>query len=756
MYKLSLPIGCILALSICSCLQKADVNTKTPSDYVNPFIGTGGHGHTFPGATVPYGMVQLSPDTRSEGWDGCSGYHYSDSSIIGFSHTHLSGTGIGDYGDILFMPFQGAVKWNAGDEKNPDTGYRSRFAHEKEKAVPGYYAVTLTDYDIDVELTASTRAGFHRYAFNRAGRHGVMIDLTHTIHGHPNPLNEIRILSDTEIAGIKITRGWASNHHVYFYARFNKPFSCKLMDTGEEVAGKEVSSQQAKAVLLFDGHAGEELLAKVGISAVDIEGARNNLEAEDAGWNFDRVTAEAKDKWAEQLNKIRVEGGDTDRKTIFYTALYHCSVSPNVFSDADGRYRGMDQKIHTDKGFTNYTVFSLWDTFRAFHPLLTVIDPERDTDFIRALLTKYDEGGILPKWELAANYTGSMIGYHAVSVITDAYMKGIRNYDVEKAYRACIATSLYDTAGILYPSEAVREKLTPIARKYYNERGYIPADLAAKAVSEGLEYAYCDWCISVLANERGDKDTYEVYRKRALNYKNCFDPATGFMRGMNADGTWETPFNPRASGRSYVEGNAWQWNWYVPQDIPGYVALTGGRDAFIRKLDSLFTIPSYIEGERRMADATGLIGQYAHGNEPSHHTTHIYNYLGEPWKTQQLADSILYALYANDPDGLSGNEDCGQMSAWYILNAMGFYSFCPGNPDYSIGRPIFDKVTLNLSNGKKFRIAVENNARKNKYIQSAWLNGKLLDKPRFTHADIVKGGKLTLKMGPEINTGWGR
>ena len=752
MFRSNFLYCCLLGIIICSCQTGRDQQTF---DFVDPFIGTGGHGHTFPGATVPYGMVQLSPDTRTMGWDGCSGYHYSDSSIIGFSHTHLSGTGIGDCGDILFMPFNGDIKWKAGDEKDPDTGYRSRFTHNDEKAVPGYYTVNLKDYDIDVELTTSTRVGFHRYTFNRDGQSGIIIDLTHTIHGHQNPLNEIRIISDTEVAGIKVTNGWATNHHVHFYAKFNKPFTYKLLDTGNELSGATVvSSQNAKAALIFDMSAGDELLAKVGISSVDIEGAKNNLNSEITDWNFDRVVLDAKNLWVEQLNKIQIESDDNDHKTIFYTAIYHCSISPYIFSDVDGRYRGIDQKIYSAKGFNSYTVFSLWDTFRAFHPLLTIIDPERDNDFICSLLTKYDEGGILPKWELAANYTGTMIGYHAVSVIVDAYMKGIRNYDVEKAYRACIETSLYDTTGILFPSQVVKDKLMPIARKYYNEMGYIPPDLAIKSVSEGLEYAYCDWCIAQMAKEMNDVDTYEKYSKRAMNYKNYFDPETGFMRGMRSDGNWETPFNPRAPGRSYVEGNAWQWNWFVPHDIQGYVELMGGKDYFVKKLDSLFSIPSYIEGERRMADATGLIGQYAHGNEPSHHTVHIYNYLGEAWKTQQLADSILYSLYFNDPDGISGNEDCGQMSAWYILNAMGFYSFCPGNPEYSIGRPIFDKVTLSLPNNKKFVIEAKNNSRGNKYIQSATLNGKPLSSPHFHHNDIMQGGTLVLEMGHEPELNW--
>jgi len=746
MNKLHIILSAALLLAGCN---NTDNDQTAAYRSVDPFIGTGGHGHTFPGATVPYGMVQLSPDTRTMGWDGCSGYHYSDNAIIGFSHTHLSGTGIGDYGDILFMPFQGEITMDAGDENNPKPVYRSRFSHETEKAVPGYYAVKLSDCDIDVELTASTRAGFHRYRYNRDGQSGVIIDLTHTIHGHRNPLNEIEIISDTEIRGAKITNGWASDHHVYFYARFSKPFTYQLIDDGAAIPGEPgiVSSQNAKAVLLFDTRAGDELLIKTGISSVDCEGARNNLEQEINHWQFDRVTGEAKALWEEQLNRIQIEGGSEDHRKIFYTALYHCSISPNIFTDADGRYRGMDRQIHTAEGFTNYTVFSLWDTFRAFHPLLTVIDPDRDNEFIVSLLSKYREGGILPKWELAANYTGTMIGYHAVSVIADAYMKGIRNYDVDEALKACIATSLYDTTGILFPSSrGARNNLMPVGRKYYNELGYIPADLGSRSVSEGLEYAYSDWCIAQMAKDMGRTDVYRTYLERASNYRHYFDASTGFMRGKTSDGNWETPFNPRAAGRNYTEGNAWQWSWYVPQDVDGFIDLVGGRELFAQRLDSLFAVPSYIEGEERITDATGLIGQYAHGNEPSHHISHLYNYLGEPWKTQQLVDSILYSLYFNDPDGLSGNEDCGQMSAWYILNAMGFYSFCPGNPEYSIGRPVFDKVTLNLPGGKTFVVEATHNSKTNKYIQSALLNGKALDKPRFTHTELMQGGKLTLDM----------
>jgi len=585
-----------------------------------------------------------------------------------------------------------------------------------------------------------------------------MIDLAHTIHGHKNPVNEIRIISDTEIEGLKRTEGWATNHFVYFRAKFNKPFTCKLYQNNVEAVGsKEIISHASKAVLFFETQKGEQVLSKVGISSVDYEGARKNLYAEIPDWNFDKVVTDAKQVWNTELGKINVEGKTENDKIIFYTSLYHSAIDPNVFSDIDSRYRGEDGKIHQKNGFTNYTVFSLWDTFRALHPLLTIIDPKRDNDFINALLSKYDEGGILPKWDLADNYTGTMIGYHAVPVIVDAYMKGIRNFDIDKAYKAIIKSSLYDTAGVKAPSKQVMNKL--VSRdKYLNAMyGFIPADSIDRSVSIGLEYAYDDWCISRLAKSLGKMDDYKIYCKRALRYKKYFDSSSGFMRGINADGSWVTPFNPRiSSGKTdYVEGNAWQWNWFVPQDIPSLVKLMGGKTKFITKLDSLFSIPSHIEGEEQIVDASGLIGMYAHGNEPSHHIAHIYNYVGQPWKTQALVDSVLSTFYLNDPDGISGNEDCGQMSAWYVLNAIGFYSFCPGNPTYSIGRPVFDKVTIQLENNKQFVVKTINNSRKNKYIQSVMLNGKVLKKPFIDHATIINGGILVFKMGQSPNYNWG-
>ena len=733
----------------------ASDNPKEPFDYVNTFIGTGGHGHTFPGATTPNGMVQLSPDTRLLGWDACGGYHYSDSSILGFSHTHLSGTGIGDLGDVLFMPFVGEAKIKAGSPADPDAGYRSRFSHENEHAEPGYYQVYLSDYDVNAELTASPRAGFHRYTFPEGEQPSVLIDLASTIHGHSNPVTEFRVINDREIEGYKRTRGWARNHHVYFHAKFNRPFECTLYENGEVKKGNwTVTNGNTQAVLRFKESGDQEVLAKVGISAVDYAGARRNLQAEIPQWDFDRVRSESRATWKEKLSQVEVKGGTQDDKTIFYTALYHTSLTPYIFTDVDGRYRGHDQKIHRTETTPIYTVFSLWDTFRAYHPLMTILNPDLDNSFIRSLLTIYDQGGMLPKWELAANYTGTMIGYHAVPVIVDAYMKGIRDYDVEKAYEAILKSAHYQKDGFLYPNEQVKNKLNNKAKLYNDSLGYIPSDLANESVSKALEYAYNDWTIAQMARELGKEEDAAKFKERSKNYKEYFDKETGFMRGKNSDGSWREPFDPRFSRHrkdDYTEGNAWQWTWFVPHDVDGLADLMGGEQAFLNKLDQLFSTESEIKGEHASADISGLIGQYAHGNEPSHHTTHMYNYAGQPWKTQELVDEILSTLYFNNPNGLSGNEDCGQMSAWYVLNAMGFYSFCPGDPTYSIGSPVFEEVKIHLDNNKTFTVKAENNSPKNMYIVSASFNGEPLEEPFFTHEQLMQGGVLELEMDNKPN-----
>lgn len=746
---------CMLLLAsgigLFSCAEK-DL-PKEYTDSVNVFIGTGGHGHTFPGATLPHGMVQLSPDTRLFGWDACSGYYYDDTSIMGFTHTHLSGTGIGDYGDILFMPVVGEKPLIAGTAENPDEGYRSRFSHEQESARPGYYQVLLQDDSINVELTATLRAGLHRYTYPKASDARLIVDMEPTIHGHQHPVTQIRVVNDSTIAGMKYTVGWAKRHYVYFYAVFSSPFDYKLYSGTEyQSDSTSVTVNTAKAVMSFRNlPADGRVLAKVGISSVDEEGARLNVEAEIPNWDFEGVMKQANTAWNEALGKIDIETSDNDSRTVFYTSLYHAFIQPSLASDVDGRYRTMGHEIKQDASYTNYTVFSLWDTFRAAHPLYTIVTPEQNQAFIRSLLRKYDEGGILPKWELASNETGTMIGYHAVSVIADAMMKKQCDFDVKKALEACIRSSVYDTTGVtpMMDRQILNGKLMPVSIKYKNELGYIPCDKVGGSVSQGLEFAYNDWLIAQMMKEHNRKDLYDKYMELSRNYRNYFDPETKLMRGRLSDGSWITPFDPASVQRpsNYVEGNAWQWAWFVPQDVEGLMELVGGQKSFEAHLDTLFTTSSELTGDpNAAADVTGMIGQYAHGNEPSHHIPYLYNYAGAPRKTQALVDHILRTLYHNDPNGLSGNEDVGQMSAWYALSAMGFYSFCPGRPVYEIGRPIFDKVTIHLSNGKDFVIQAKNNSVENKYIRSMKLNGEELAKPRFSHFDLMKGGELIFEM----------
>jgi predicted alpha-1,2-mannosidase len=715
--------------------------------YVDPFIGTGGHGHTYPGAVVPHGMVQLSPDTRTNGWDACSGYHYDDASLIGFSHTHLSGTGIGDLGDVLFLPYTDELKTVAPNGDDREAVFGSSFSHLKETSEPGYYSVHLDDYGVDVELTATCHAGFHRYTFPASEEAGLYIDLTRTIHNRRLVASELTAISDSEIQGMKRVNGWAPDRYVYFYARFSAPFTCTV-------------NENKKARLHFGETAkGKQVSVKVGISFVDCAGAKNNLDAEIADWNFDQVRKQAQNAWNKELAKIDIQTTNAKDKKIFYTALYHTALEPIVASDADGRFRTMDNRIAQDTAYTNYSVFSLWDTFRALHPLNTVVSPAGNQAMIRSMLRKYDEGGLLPMWELISNETGCMIGYHAVPVIVDSYMKCEQNFDVEKAYEACVKSSVYDTVNVspVINRSILHNNLMPVGKQYKNTTGYIPADVEKQSVARGLEYAYNDWLIAQLAQKTGRKDDYARYMELSKNYVNYYDPATGFMRGKMKDGSWRTPFDPRFSDHNnddYCEGNAWQWTWFVPHDVDGLAELMGGRDQLIEKLDSLFSVSSELTGDNPSADISGLIGQYAHGNEPSHQTIFIYSQIGQAYKTQQLVDQVLQTLYFDDPNGLSGNEDCGEMSAWYVLNSMGFYSYCPGVSYYAIGRPLFDHVKINLENGEIFNIQTVNNSATNKYIQSAKLNGKPLDKLFFSHKELMAGGTLEITMTgePVINT----
>lgn len=707
--------------------------------YVNPFIGTGGHGHTYPGATLPFGLVQLSPDTGIEGWDWCSGYHYSDNSIMGFSHTHLSGTGAADYADILFMPTVGKIKIIPGSKENPDEGYRSRFRHENEKASPGYYSVLLDDYNIKVELTATERCGFHKYTFPESDQSNIIIDLKHGLDDYSEGL--IKIIDSRRIEGVRKSSGWAKEHYVYFYAEFSKPFNSYTLFKDDAPVSRidQLEGSNIKAALNFTTKNSESILVKVGISAVDFEGAKRNLQAEIPHFNFDTTLKEARTKWQKELSKIIVEGGTETQKEIFYTALYHTLITPNIFNDVDGRYYGMDRKIHTTNDFNYYTVFSLWDTFRAEHPLLTIIDRKRSGDFVKTLLAKYEESGLLPVWELASNETWTMIGYHSIPVIFDAYMKGITDFNHDLALAAMKKSAERDQHGL----------------RLYRERGFIPADKENESVSKTLEYAYDDWCIAQFAKKIGNEQEYKNYNERSLFYKNLFDESTGFFRGKLSNGKWIEPFNPKEVNAIYTEASAWQYNFFVPHDVKGLINLFGGKQKLIDKLDEMFSESDVLEG-RHQPDITGLIGQYAHGNEPSHHVAYLYNYAGAPWKTQERTRYIMNTLYTNKPDGLCGNDDCGQLSAWYVFSAMGFYPVAPGQNIYPIGSPIFDKVTINLENGKQFVIVASKNSDENIFINSAKLKGKIIDSPFITHEQIMDGRKLEFEMNSVPNKDWGK
>ena len=750
LYKVASVLVALLVavgLATSSCSRQETCNDYT--QYVNVFIGTGGHGHTYPGAVVPHGAIQPSPDTRIYGWDACSGYYYNDSTINGFSHTHLSGTGCCDLGDVLIMPTVGEQDITQEEERGQTKAYASAFSHEREKAEPGYYSVMLDRYGIKAEITSTTRGAIHRWTFPKTEDAGVIVDLDYSLEDQTNIGMQLEVISDTEVVGHKMTKYWAFDQYINFYAKFSKPFTYTIVDDTVTVGDKQ--KPRRKALLKFAGtEEGEVIYAKVGISAVDIDGAKNNVLSEIPEWDFDGVKAAAHQRWNEYLAKIDIETGDADHRTIFYSALYHAGLQPYTFTDADGRYYGMDMKVHQgDAEKPVYTIFSTWDTFRAWHPLQTIIAPEFNGELVKSLLLKAREGGILPMWELCSNYTGCMIGYHSVPIIADAYIKGYRDIDINEAYKAMRRTAEYDTTGIIAP-KAVAAILMNQAKYWKNKAGYVPCDKDNEAVAKALEFAYNDWCIAQIAKEVGDTAGVALYENFAKAYKIYYDPEVGYMRGKDSEGKWRTPFDPaRSTHRSddYCEGNAWQWSWFVPHDPEGLMDLVGGKDVFLSKLDALFAASSEITGESVSADISGLIGQYAHGNEPSHHIIHFYNYAGQPWKTQELIDQVLYTLYFNNDNGLSGNEDCGQMSAWYILNAMGFYQVCPGKPVYSIGRPLYDKVTINLTNGKKFVIEAINNSRENKYIQSMELNGKALTEPFFTHDDIMQGGKLVFTMG---------
>ncbi|MCZ4410619.1 GH92 family glycosyl hydrolase [Cryomorphaceae bacterium 1068] len=685
------------------------------TQFVNPFIGTGGHGHTFPGSTLPFGMVQLSPDTRLDGWDGCGGYHYSDSVIYGFSHTHLSGTGVSDYGDILLMPTNAVVFNNGADG---EVGYSSSFSHENEEAKAGYYKVNLDDTDIEVELTTTLRAGIHRYHFPTSENQVIILDLEHRdkLLDH-----KIEKTSPTALSGYRHSQAWANDQRLFFYIEFSHPIESEVFNADQK---------PTKGAFVLDNPENEPVIVKVGISAVDEEGAKQNMLEEIGGLSFDEVRKNAQDAWNTQLSKIAIEESDLDRKTTFYTSLYHTMIAPNLYQDIDGRYRGMDLEIHETKDFDYYTVFSLWDTYRAAHPLFTIIEQERTNDFINTMLAKYEEGGIIPIWDLSAGYTGCMIGYHGIPVIADAYLKGINGYDEELAFEAMMHSATRDHLGL----------------EGYKKNGFVAVESESESVSKTLEYAYDDWTIAQVAKAMGKTADYETYLERAQSYKNHFDPSTGFMRARFRN-TWFSPFDPYEVNFNYTEANAWQYSLYVPQDISGHFGLMGGKKKYEGHLDQLFSAKNETAG-RHQADITGLIGQYAHGNEPSHHMAYLYNFVNKPSKSQEIVNEILTTLYSNSPDGISGNEDCGQMSAWYVFSALGFYPVTPGSNHYIIGSPLVEKATINLENGNQFTIVANGVEEGYKYIKSASLNGESLERSYLEHNEIVAGGTLVFELSP--------
>jgi len=704
-----------------------------PTAAVDPFIGTAAHGHTFPGATRPFGMVQLGPDTRLSGWDGCSGYHYDDSVVHGFSHTHLSGTGVADYADVLLVP-------TLGDQPPsvvPEHPFAASFQHSNELARPGLYRVRLGDPAVEVELTATARVGIHRYArWDPAARSnvGLVLDLRHRDEVLEAWVEQV---SPTELVGLRRSRSWARDQPVFFAMELSRP----LMGI-ESLATPATSHTrwegQDVRLWLEPEPSDEPLVVKVALSGVDVDGARANLRAEASHWDFDAYVEAAHDEWRDALATVEVEGGVEAQRRTFYTALYHSMLAPNVFEDVDGRYRGMDQRIHDSPGFTAYTVFSLWDTFRATHPLLVILQPERATDFVRTLLAQARTGGSLVMWELWGNETNTMIGYHAVSVIADAWAKGLRGFDGEEALRHAIAAADADRLGL----------------PEYRTQGYVPAEAEHESVSKTLEYAYDDWCIARLADELGHHEQErDRFLRRAQSWENSFDPSSGLFRARD-DGRWVREFEPREVNLHYTEANAWQYGFFVPHDVGGLIARHGGAAALEQRLDQLFAEPSTLAG-REQVDITGLIGQYAHGNEPSHHVAYLYPYVGQAPKTQARVRQIVDTLYSDAPDGLSGNDDCGQMSSWYVLSTLGFYPLAPGSDEYVIGSPLFPRATIRLPAGRTFTIEAPGASSEAIYVQSATLDGRPHATARLRHADIASGGHLVLVMGTKPNPKWG-
>lgn len=731
----------VLLLAICAnlfCVLSAQSLTR----YVNPLIGSGGHGHVFVGASVPFGAVQLGPQNFFKGWDWCSGYHYSDSIVAGFSHLHLSGTGGSDLGDLLIMPYTGAVKTFEGTQQNHRAGYASKYRHQGEAARPGYYSLLLDDYSIKAELTATERVGFHRYRFPKGEKKSnVIFNLKQGI-GDKATDTYIEQVDEHTIIGYRMSTGWAKDQRFYFAIKSDKPMGDLLVfEDSVKLSGKSGKGKAIKGVIsLKEGV--QVLQLKVGVSPVSSENALNNIAAEITGWNFDEIAKKADEGWNDELKKIKIESNNETDKKIFYTAFYHTMIAPSLFNDHNKDYRGTDKQIYKNAPFDNYTIFSLWDTYRALHPLFTIVQQEKVNDIIASMLAIYQQQKKLPVWHLVGSESNMMPGVSGVQVVAEAYLKGFKGFDTTLAMEAAKNTMMTEGFGM----------------KYDQQLKYLPSDKVEESVAKALEYGVSNGSVALMAKKMNRSDDYNYFHKRLRNYQLYFDKGTGFFRGKRADGSWNPVFDPVLFSHPWIddlsEGNHWQYLFLVPQDVNGLIQLVGGEKRFEKRLDSLFTIPAQHDPKAAL-DIAGMIGLYAHGNEPGHHIIYLYNYIGQQWKAAEKSRYILKHMYKDDPDGLSGNEDCGQMSAWYLLSSMGFYPVYPAGGIYEIGSPLFKKASIQLPGGKSFMVKANNMSDANVYVQSIKLNGKPYAKSYLQHQDIVKGGIIEMTMGPKPNYNFG-
>ena len=726
---ISILSGSLLLLASCTGTAPKVMQEDRLTDFVDPFIGTGYHGHTYPGATYPFGQIQLSPDNGTQGWDWCSGYHYSDSIVAGFSHLHLSGTGIGDLADISFLPVTSEVTFKEG-EKNADfvTRYAGKYSHDQESAKPGYYAVTMKNNGVKAEFTVTERAGLHRYSFPEGGENNLIINLGFAINWDKPYKTDLKVVDSLLVIGSRLSNGWAADQHVYFAARFSKPvLKSDIANVGGE--GRTVG------VLKFTD---KQVMVKVGVSSVSIENALANLDTSLPGWDFEATQTAASDAWEKELSKIKIQSNDSVQKTIFYTSLYHTMVAPALFSDSNGEFKGTKGDVQKADGYNRYTVFSLWDTYRALHPLYTLTQQSRVNDMVKSMLDHYKQSGLLPVWELEGNETFCMVGNHSIPVIAEAILKGIGNFDQQLAYEAMKVTSMHDRDGM----------------GLYDKLGYMPADKIQQSVAKSLEVAIDDWSVAAVAQKLGKTEDAAYFSKRAESYKAYFDTETAFMRGKLSNGQWTTPFDPAYSkheGSDYTEGNGWQYLWLVPQNVNGLIELLGGKEPFADKLDQLFKVEEGVKGKEASSDISGLIGAYAHGNEPGQHNNFLFNYAGRAWRTQELNRQIQTEMYTDQPEGLCGNEDCGQMSAWYVFSTMGFYPVNPSDLTYQFGSPMVQEARVEVAQGKYFTMKAPQASVVNKYIQEVKLNGQMLDRSYITHQEIMDGGTLEFTMGAEPN-----